>query len=188
MITFLITLLALLSYTVGVRSVLGGAYKPSIYSRFIWFLLSVNSLAGVIALRNGIGTIALAGVQALGSMAMLIAAWRYSVREFGKVEKACTALLALSGIAWVVIRMPIVNVLISLVAHLIGGLPTLARARRRPESEDFLFWLSFAIASVLAFATANKADFRAYVYALYFAAFDGAMTILSARRYVRGMV
>ena len=180
-----IIILALLSYYSGLKSVIKGKYKPSIYSRFIWALISINSFIGVVLLDNNSGIIALAGVQLIGSIAMLLGAMKYSVKSFGRTEIICTILLIVSLIVWLVLKSPIINVLISLIAHFIGGMPTIISSWKKPSSEDFFFWLFFAVASLLAYLNANKVDFKSFIYALYFLIFDSLITITSARQYLK---
>ncbi|MEI6498532.1 MAG: hypothetical protein WCO23_01070 [bacterium] len=183
-ITILIIILAVASYSFGLKAVLDSSYKPSIYSRLIWALISINSFVGVVALHNHTGILALAGVQLLGSMAMLLASLKYSVRTFGKTEWACTFLLIVSLVVWLVFKSPIINVLISLVAHFIGGVPTIFSGWKKPKSENFLFWFFFSVASILALVNADKSDFRGFVYALYFLIFDSIITLISARQFL----
>lgn len=180
---WLITLFASASYIVGVSAVRKGDYKPSIYSRLIWTLLAINGMAGVIALHNSTGVITLAVVQFLGSLAMFVASWRHSVRVFGQLEWVCTFLLVTSLVVWLLFRSPIINVMISIIAHFIGGVPTFAKVWKKPHSENFYFWILFALASILAFITADKTTFRGFVYTLYFLVFDSTLSILSARQF-----
>lgn len=164
---------------------LKGKYRPSIYSRFIWFLLAINSLLGVAALHNRSGSVALAGTQALGAVIMLVASLKYSERIFGLTEKICSILLAISAIVWIVGNSPLTNLVIGLSAHFIGGIPTIKRAWREPASEDLLFWLFFVIAGVIALVTADKSHIGNYLYAMYFVIFDSVLVLLSARQYLK---
>jgi hypothetical protein len=182
--TYLIVLLAALSYASGIRAVFTGRYRPSIYSRLIWLLLSLNSFAGVVLLHNRSGIVALAAIQAAGCIIMFAGALKYSVRTFGITEKICSLLLLASGAVWLTARSPLVNVLIGLACHFIGAVPSLLAAHKKPSSENFLFWLFFALASMLAFIAADKSQLQNFIYALYFAIFDLTMTLLSARQFI----
>lgn len=182
--TTLVTIFATLSYSFGIAAVFRGNYRPSIYSRFIWLLLAINSFVGVIALQNNTGSIILSGVQAAGSVAMLVGAWKYSIRTFGIVEKVCTGLLVLSGAVWLLADSPFINVAISLVAHFIGAIPTLIACYKKPAAENFFFWFFFAIASIIALVTADKSHIQYYAYALYFTFLDSVMTLLSGRQFL----
>lgn len=183
--TLAIIVFASLSYIAGLRAVLEGKYRPSIYSRFIWFLLAVNSFLGVAALHNRSGSISLAGIQALGAIVILAASLKYSKRIFGLTEKICSILLIISAIVWVAGNSPLTNLALGLSAHFIGGIPTIKRAWRMPASENLLFWLFFAVASVIALTTADKSHVSNFLYALYFVFFDSMLMLLAARKYQR---
>ncbi|NTW13761.1 MAG: hypothetical protein HGA31_01890 [Candidatus Moranbacteria bacterium] len=185
-ITSLIVLLASASYAIGIRSVFRGDYRPSIYSRTLWALISLNSFVGVLAMHTSIGILALAGIQLCGSIAMFIGALKYSNREFGSLEKISTGILVLSLVVWLVADLPLLNVLIGLIAHLIGAAPAFTTAWKDPKSENFPFWLLFAMASLLSFLMADKSDFHDYSYAAYFLFFDGILTLITSRKFLRG--
>lgn len=181
-VTVAVIILSLLSYYFGISAVLKGQYKPNVYSRIIWLLLSVNSLIGVIAIGNEMSTIALSILQTIGSLLILLGSLKYSIMRFGKIELISTTLLILSGVLWL-FGVPVINVGISLVAHFIGGIPTISAVTKKPSSENLMFWLCFCLASALAFIVADKSLFRDYMFALYFMLFNLLMVILSARQY-----
>jgi hypothetical protein len=184
MLTVCIVISALLSYSFGVSSVFRGSYKPSIYSRLVWLLIAINGLVGVSLLKNSTGTIALAIIFAVGSLLMLIGAWKYSIRVFGKTELYCSLLLLLSIVIWLIFDDPILNVAIGLTAHFIGAVPSLIQVARKPHVENILFWLFFAVASILAFLQSDKSSLNNFLFALYYAVFDSTMTVLAARQYL----
>lgn len=185
MITLLIAIFAMLSYSSGVTAVFKGEYRPSIYSRAVWLLIATNSLIGVITLHNNPGTIALALISAIGSLAILIGAFKYSVKTFGSTEIICTILLLVSLVLWLTLHNPILNLTIGLIAHFIGAIPSLKEVILRPEKEHLMFWLFFALASILAFLQADKSVLRNFLYPLYYAIFDSLMTLLISRQYLK---
>ena len=97
MILAAIAILTLLSYGTGIKAVLDGEYKPSLYSRAIWLLLVINALIGLIRLDAAGGVIALSAVQVFGSLLIFLAALKYTVLKFGLVERISTLLLIASG-------------------------------------------------------------------------------------------
>jgi len=187
MLTLLIGLLAGLSYSFGISSICHGKYQPSIYSRVVWLLIAVNCFIGVLALNNSPGTLILTGISALGSLLMLLSALKYSVHVFGNTEIICTILLAISIVLWIVLDSPLINVMLGLTAHFIGGIPSIIKAIKKADSENILFWFFFALASTLALVQADKNHVDKFIFSLYHVVFDGGMTLLVARQYLKNI-
>lgn len=185
MVTVLIIFFASLAYVFGVYSMFKKEYKPSIYSRLVWFLIGVNSFFGVLALKNSAQTIILAIIATLGMLIMFLGALRFSVKTFGKTELICTILLLISVVLWITVNNPIISLILGLVAHFIGGIPSLKQVIKDPHSEFIPFWLSFGVASLLVFIQADKSSINLYLYPLYFMAFDILMSGLAARKYLK---
>lgn len=183
--TFLIVILVAASYFFGVKSIFQNKYAPSIYSRIIWILLSVNNFVSVIALENSFSILLLAGLGLIGSLTILLLSLKKSKKVFGAVEVVSTILLALSFGVWVFTRLPLLNLTIGLIAHFIGGIPTYKKVLENPRDEDTLFWLFFALASIVAFVGADKNNLSGYLYPLYLVIFETGMTVLCLRRYIK---
>jgi hypothetical protein len=172
------------SYFVGAKSIYSGKYQPSIYSRIIWFLLTLNSFASILALKNSNIVLVYGSLALIGNLVILLLSWQKSPRVFGRTELISTVLLGISLAIWIFTRLPILNLSIGLIAHFVGGLPTIRRAFNKPRSENIHFWLYFCIASILTVLVTNKGSLSDYLYPLYFALFDGLMVTLCLRGYL----
>lgn len=173
------------SYFMGAKAIYQRRYAPSIYSRVIWFFLAVNAFASVIALQNNPSVVLLAGLGLLGNLTILLLSLKHSKKVFGFTELIATLLLILSLGVWLITRLPLLNLTISLIAFFIGAIPTYKKVIKNPKDEDLLFWLFFALASLLTFIITDKTNLSNYLYPLYFAIFDGVMTLLCLRRYIK---
>lgn len=170
------------SYAVGARDVLVRGYAPSLFSRVVWLLLAVISSAGVVASGSGSGAVLLAGVFLVGNAVIcLLAVWK-GTRGIGRLEHLCLAIVVLSAVVWLVFDAPLVSLVISLLAHLVGGAPTYRRAWQRPGSESAGFWSLFLVASVFSLLASLGEPAQSLVFPLYFVLFDGGMTVLALRR------
>ncbi len=178
-----IGIFAEVSYLIGFLAVLKKSYRPNLFSRIVWLGLALNTLVSVMKLHNQTPTLTLAWVMFLGSLLICIASIFYGDRIFKKNEIIASALLIISLIFWFVIDFPLLNLLISLLAHLIGSIPTVVRVVKNPESENVPFWFFFALASVIGIFSTTNHGFGGYIYLLYYAIFDTGMTLLSARQY-----
>ena len=178
----LILLLGTASYAVGVRQMLQGKYAPSVFSRVVWLLLAVNSFAGVVLSKGSKASILLAGILLVGNAAVCLTSFWKGTRSFGKLEWICIVLLVISGAVWLLFHAPLVNLGISLFAHLIGATPTYKRVWREPSSESTAFWSLFFAASVLSILASKGHSLSSVVFPIYFTLFDGSMFTLSMRR------
>lgn len=182
MVFVLIFFLIFYSYYVGARAIFNNKYQPSIYSRAIWFLLTINSFFSVIALKNSKFVILYGALGLIGNLIILILSIRKSPHIFGKTEALSSALLIISLIVWIIATIPLLNLCLGLIAHFIGGIPTIKRAYKKPNSENINFWLYFCLASILTVIIANKSALSDYLFPLYFALFDGLMVLLCLRK------
>lgn len=182
---FFIALCVILSYSLGIKAILQNRYQPNIYSRVIWLCFAINNLVSVVLLQNGFSVLVLAGLATLGNIIIFALSLRKSKREFGRTEIIATALLIISLIIWFVIDQPFLNLTIGMIAILIGGIPTYKKVLKDPTSEDTLFWLLFALGSFLTLFKVDWSSISLYLYPLFFVAFDGGMTLLCLRRYIK---
>lgn len=172
------------SYFMGIKAILGNKYRPSIYSRVIWFLLAINNFVSVLFLKNSYSVILLAGLSLVGCSAILLLSLRKSKKLFGLTELISTFLLLVSFVFWIFTRLPLLTLILGLIITLIGGIPTLKQVIKNPNDEDILFWFFFAIASAITLASTNIYQLTNYLYPLFYLLFNTTVTILCLRRYI----
>jgi hypothetical protein len=183
-VQIIIILLIGASYFIGAKAIYQNKYRPSIYTRIIWFLLTVNSFASVILLKNNFSVILFSGLTLAGSLIILLLSLKKARRIFGPTEIISTFLLMVSLAFWVFTRLPLLNLSIGLIISFIGGIPTLKQVIKNPNDEDILFWLFFALAAIITLISADKSNISGYLYPLYLAIFNIIMTLLCMRRYI----
>jgi hypothetical protein len=177
----LIVLFGTVSYAVGIWKMLYNKYTPSVFSRVVWLLLAINSFAGVVMSHGSKASILLAAILLAGNAAMCVTSFWKGTRSFGSLEYICLMLLTLSGVAWVLLDAPLINLSISLFAHLIGAMPTYRSVWEKPESESSAYWSLFFIASVLSIFASEWQTLSAIVFPIYYTLFDGSLFVLSLR-------
>lgn len=179
-----ILLLAGASYLIGFHAILKKGYRPNLFTRIVFLCLSINNIASVIILQNQYSTLVLAWVTFVGSLLIFFGAIIFKgERLWGKSETISTTLLIISLLFWVLTDIPVINLSIGLIAHLLGSLPTVVRVIKKPESENIPFWLLFAIASIITLFSTHGGNIKDYLFAIYFCIFDSALAILAFRKY-----
>ena len=179
----LIILFASLSYLIGFYEIYKNKYKPNLFTRSVWLALAFNNLFSVIKLHNQDVTLALAWVTLLGSLLIFGASLFKGDKQWSKNETIPAILLLVSLFIWIFSDIPILNLCIGLLAHLLGSIPTVIRVIKNPKSESVPFWALFAVASILGIFLVQNGSFKDYLFLGYFCVFDGSMTLLSLRKY-----
>lgn len=179
----LIILFIFLSYFFGIKSILNNEYRPSIYSRIIWFILVLNNFISVVLLKNNFSVLILAGLGLVGNLVILTLSFKHSKKEFGKIEFISSVLIFISLAVWIFTKLPLLNLTIGVIAHFIGGIPTFQKVLNNPNDENLPFWLFFLIASLLTLITTDLSSISEYLYPLYFSLLNGVMTILCLRKF-----
>jgi len=178
----IVFILGLTAYASAVYQMLKGQYSPSFFSRGVWFLLGINSFAGVFLGDGSKASVVLAFTLLVGNAAVFVTSYWKGSREFGNAEKISLVLLIISAVVWIVLSEPYIGLIISLVAHFIGGIPTIWRVAKRPESEQAYHWYFFFTASVISIIASSNKSLTAILFPLYFALFDGLIILLANRK------
>ncbi|OGL36272.1 hypothetical protein A3F05_03095 [Candidatus Saccharibacteria bacterium RIFCSPHIGHO2_12_FULL_47_17] len=181
---WLIALFTILSYSTATHAIFYDKYRPSIYTRIIWFGIAFNNFASVFALHNSPGIKLMATLAVAGNVAILSLSLKKSKRTFGKTELISSILLAASLIIWLTTHAPFLNLTIGLIANFIGGIPTIKKVIDDPRDEHFFFWFWFLLASSLAWISADSSQLSGYLLPAYVVFFDGLMVLLCLRRYL----
>lgn len=181
----LVFILGISAYVSAVYQMLRGQYSPSFFSRGVWFLLGINSLAGVYLGDGSQASVILATTLFLGNTAVFITSYKKGSREFGTAERISLGLLIISGILWAVLEQPFVGLILGLVAHFVGGVPTIWRTVKRPESEQAYHWYFFFLASVLSVIASQDKHITVILFPVYFIFFEGLILVLVNRRKIR---
>lgn len=181
----LILVLAAVGYGSGVVQMLSGKYSPSFFSRGVWFLLTINSFAGVLLGEGSNSSVLLAGTFFVGSAALFALSYKKGSREFGLAEKVSLGLLIISGVMWLLLDAPFAGLIISLVAHFIGGIPTIWRIIKVPSSEQAYHWYFLFSACVLTIIASPEKRITTILFPAYFAVFDALISLLVNRRLLR---
>jgi hypothetical protein len=118
----------------------------------------------------------------MGNGAVFLASIKKGSRTFGKTEVISLFLFMMSCIIWLLFNAPLLNLAISLVAHFVGGVPTIARTLKDPDSEKAIHWYFFFIASIFTIIASPDKTFESILFPVYFGLFDGLIILLVNRK------
>ena len=183
-VNIVIFILAASSYVVGFLEIVQNKYRPSLFTRTILIMIAIN---GFVALQIGSAAgsaIALGWAYLIGNILIWVGSiWRGDY-AFRKTEIFSVALLALSGIIWLVADAPLINLILSIIANSAGLLPTYRRVLLDPKSESSNFWLLFFFASLLSLFVISDWRLISVLMPIYFCFTDGSLFLLSKRKLV----
>ena len=177
----LVAILGILTYASAVYQMIAGTYSPSFFTRGVWLLLGINSFVGVLLGEGTQASVILAATLLIGNAAVFAVSYKKGSRDLGPVEKMSLVLLIIAMLIWVLFDAPFITLVVSLVAHFIGGVPTIWRTIKKPENEQAFHWYFFFAASILTILASNDKAIIAILFPIYFAAFDGVIIVLANR-------
>jgi len=160
-----------------------GKTKPRVVSWFIWSVLA--AIACIAALIDGhYPTAIFLLLSSLAPMAVVVFGWRLGGdRSIEWLDIICLLGALIGVVLLVIFNSPAFAVIITIIIDLIGGVPTLVHAWRRPNEET---WLEFALAGVAALCmllVVNSWEVTAFVYPLYLLLINlGVMSIILFRK------
>lgn len=187
-VNIIVLVLGLTAYATAVIQMLQGVYSPSFFSRGVWFLLGIISFAGVFLGGGSSASVVLAATLLLGNTAVFAVSYKKGSREFGNVEKISLLLLVAAVGVWAVFDSPYLGLVISLVAHFIGGVPTIWRVFKRPESEQAYHWYFFFVGCIISIVASEDKALTAILFPLYFAVFDGLVIALANHKRLKTLL
>ncbi|MDF1757500.1 MAG: hypothetical protein P1U74_04300 [Legionellaceae bacterium] len=168
--------LALLSYAWSCVAMHNGSIKPSIISRFFWFVLSISNFLSYYSLDSGSGIyLALSGMIGAGVMSVLTI--KHGHIEYKASDKIACAGACIAFLCYMFVPIKSVALISGLLTHLISGIPTYRRITETSKAENFTSWAIFAVASCCSLISVIL-EGKNVIFPLYFFIFDTAVTIL----------
>lgn len=162
-----------LSFLPYLRDILRGTTKPERGSWLIWAVL--GSIAFFSQLAEGASySLYLAGIQALGDIAVFVLALKYG---FGGVEKRDRVALVGAGtslLLWYFTREPAYALLLVILIDAIGGVLTILKSYEAPSTETLSTWILTGLAGLFAIFSVGSFDvvllsFPVYIFLINFA-------------------
>ena len=184
----LIAFLGVITYASAVYQILYGKYSPSFFSRGVWLLLGISSFVGVLFGSGTKASVILSATLLVGNLGVFLASYKKGSRDFGWVEKLSLVLLVIALLVWIFFKAPFVTLVISLVAHFIGGIPTIWRVAKNPESEQAWHWYFFFTACILTIIASPDKSISAILFPIYFGFFDGLIIVLANRKRILNLI
>jgi len=147
---------------------LKGKTKPNRVSWFLWMVIPMIAFSAQISEGVGISSL-MTFMVGFGPFLVLMASlmnkkayWKVSTLDWW-----CGALSVLAVILWLVTGTGAVAIVLSILADLLAGVPTLIKAYKDPESEHHSVFRNGSISAAITMLTIQNWTFVAYAFPLY---------------------
>lgn len=154
-----------LSYLIAT---LKGEAKPNKVSWFFWGLAPMIAFAAQV--KQGVGLSSLMTFAVGFSPVIIFFASFLNKKAEWKITKfdlICGALSLLGLILWAYTRVGNIAILFAILADLLAGIPTIVKAYKAPETENYQAYLFAGIAAIITLLTIKQWDFAHYSFAIY---------------------
>ncbi len=139
---------ALFNVVPYVRAIRRGETKPSRPTYAIWSVVNIVAVSSYIA--SGATVTAWAGLAFVcTSLTVFIFSIRYGMGGASRVDIICLALAAIAIILWVTTGDPVIALYTSILAALLGYVPTLIKLHNHPGTENITSWRLSSTAMIL---------------------------------------
>lgn len=166
----IINLIGSFSYVIDT---LQGKIKPNRVSWGLWAFASFVAFAAEI--QQGVGIQSLMTFMVGFSPLLIFLASFVNKKAYWKLTKIdiFCAILSVAGLVlWIVTKTGNIAILFSIFADLTAGIPTLLKAYKYPETENYLEFLSSTVSAILTIFTLKIFTFSYVAYPFYIFLFD----------------
>lgn len=127
-----------------------GVVKPNRAGWFVWWLVDVTMLWALYSAHAYTAMPMFAGFT-LGSSVILLLSLKGGDMQFSTLDLVCVGIALVGIVVWRIfaIENPEVSVIANVISATMGGIPTIVKSIRNPESEDLLTWQIFATGGLL---------------------------------------
>lgn len=136
----------LLAYIPYIRAILRKETKPAKASWLIWASLDTIALVGLVV-KHAVNSQIIAAV--CGAWIVVILSLIYGKSGWSWLDKLCLVVAVFGIMLWQLFHDPIFGIVISMIVHVLGSIPTFISAWQDPSREDKLAWTLFWISCVL---------------------------------------
>ncbi len=158
---------------------LKGKVKPNRVTWFLWALVSFIAFAAEI--KQGVGIQSLMTFMVGFTPLLIFIASFFNKKAYWKISRfdlLCGALSLLGLLLWYMTKVGNIAIFFSIISDLTAGIPTLVKAYKYPETENYIEFSSSMISSILTVLTFTSWTFALYAFPLYIFFFDTIMIVL----------
>lgn len=157
--------------------------RPRVVTWIIWSVLTFTGFLAAI-LDKQYSTAILLGLSAVSTLLIVIFGWKLGDKKIERIDKVCLIGAVIGVILWQIFNSAAVAVIAMIVVDLIGGIPTLVHAWKKPNEETWVTFLISTFASFLTLLTISNWKITAFAFPLFLTVMNllYALVIIIRRR------
>jgi hypothetical protein len=145
------TVLVLVSPLVYIHSIVKGSTRPHRTTRFVLMVITLLSALSLVSAYKE-AAFWLAAASAVQGLVVFLLSIKKGMGGWARLDVACLLIALIGIILWQMSGEAIVGLYASIIADLVGCIPTFAKAYKLPDTEDWRFFAIDTVASVLSIA------------------------------------
>ncbi len=169
--------LSTIAFLPYIRDTIRGRTQPQRASWLIWSVLSVIALGSQIY-EGATDSLWFASVQVAATLIIFVLSLRHGKGVLMTRKDAAVLVLASGGlVAWYFMETAIYALAITISISLLGGLVTICKSYRAPETETYATWALCFVASGFAILAVDGLNWVLMAYPLYLLTLNGAIVV-----------
>lgn len=147
---------------------LKGKTKPNRVTWFLWALAPLIAFSA--SIKDGVGLPSLMTFMVgFGPLIIFLCSFvnRKAFWKISTLDIVCGAISILALVLWLVTGSGFIAILFSILADLIAGIPTLVKAYKSPETENYSVFLFGSISAIITLLAIDKYEFSYYAFPAY---------------------
>lgn len=165
----------------GIRTILKGYFKPQRMTRFLFMLIFVLIFI-FLFMEKDTNSIYVAFMAAFGSVVIFLLSLKKGMGGRSKFDLVVLAVALISIGMWVLIGSSLIGLITSILAGTMAYIPTYIKSWKNPGTEDWFFYLIYALASVFSILSIKDFSVAKMVFPIFLALSNGTLIFIIVLR------
>lgn len=158
--------LSLWGLVLGLKSILRGYFKPQRMSRFLFFLIFVLLFLTLLA-QGDKNSIYVAFIAMISTFLIFVLSIKKGMGGASKFDFLILAMALIALSAWVLSNNPFLGLVMTILAGILAYIPTILKAIKFPETEDWFFYSVYSLASFFSLISIEEFTLAKVIFPVY---------------------
>lgn len=178
--------LSIVCFLPYIRDIVRGKTKPQRTSWLIWSILGSTIFFSQLA-EGGAYSLLLPGAKTLVAVCIFLLSVKYGMGGTSKFDRYALIAAAIGLIVWLATDNAVYAFTVAIIVDAIGGLLTIVKAYKQPETETLISWVLSGLAGVFAALAVGELNFFLLLYPVYIAFISFTIALAVVWRQQKGV-